>query len=222
MMRQILFRPGVGSATAPRIPFSRLRERVAEGRERGRPKPDTERCRPENTTRPGRRHACRSPTGSSEMNHPHARREHPLSRPRERVAEGRERVQMKNPRLLQHAKTLRKTMTDAETDTVVPPARAPTSGPEVQAAKTHRSVHRRLRQSGTPSASSKSTADNMPTTPMTTGRDAWLAAHGYRVLRFWNHQVLQELPAVLERIDALSSSAEPPSPQPLSRTRERG
>ncbi|NSL55645.1 endonuclease domain-containing protein [Uliginosibacterium aquaticum] len=31
-------------------------------------------------------------------------------------------------------------------------------------------------------------------------RDAWLAAQGYRVLRFWNHEVTQELAAVLEKI----------------------
>ena len=31
-------------------------------------------------------------------------------------------------------------------------------------------------------------------------RDAWLAAQGFRVLRFWNNQILQETAAVLERI----------------------
>ncbi|MEE1947895.1 endonuclease domain-containing protein [Pseudomonas alcaligenes] len=31
-------------------------------------------------------------------------------------------------------------------------------------------------------------------------RDDYLAARGYRVLRFWNHQVLGEMEAVLERI----------------------
>lgn len=31
-------------------------------------------------------------------------------------------------------------------------------------------------------------------------RDRWLAEQGYRVVRFWNHQVMQELDAVLERL----------------------
>lgn len=31
-------------------------------------------------------------------------------------------------------------------------------------------------------------------------RDAWLCAQGYAVLRFWNHEVLQDTPAVLERV----------------------
>ena len=31
-------------------------------------------------------------------------------------------------------------------------------------------------------------------------RTHWLNAHGIRVLRFWNHEVLQDLPGVLERI----------------------
>ncbi|MDG1580022.1 endonuclease domain-containing protein [Pseudomonas sp. GOM6] len=31
-------------------------------------------------------------------------------------------------------------------------------------------------------------------------RDEYLRARGYRVLRFWNHQVLKEIEAVLERI----------------------
>ena len=31
-------------------------------------------------------------------------------------------------------------------------------------------------------------------------RDEWLAAEGYQVLRFWNHEVLTNLPGVLEVI----------------------
>lgn len=31
-------------------------------------------------------------------------------------------------------------------------------------------------------------------------RDAWLREHGYHVMRFWNHEVMQQLDAVLERI----------------------
>jgi very-short-patch-repair endonuclease len=44
-------------------------------------------------------------------------------------------------------------------------------------------------------------------------RDAWLAAQGYKVLRFWNNQVMRELPAVLERIgEALAGAGHAPSP----------
>jgi BirA family biotin operon repressor/biotin-[acetyl-CoA-carboxylase] ligase len=43
-------------------------------------------------------------------------------------------------------------------------------------------------------------------------RGAWLEGQGFRVLRFWDNEVLTELPAVLEKIaEALS-----PSPPPLS------
>jgi very-short-patch-repair endonuclease len=31
-------------------------------------------------------------------------------------------------------------------------------------------------------------------------RSAWLATHGYQVLRFWNHEVLRETEAVFETI----------------------
>jgi very-short-patch-repair endonuclease len=31
-------------------------------------------------------------------------------------------------------------------------------------------------------------------------RDRWLAENGFQVLRFWNHEVLQNLEGVLERI----------------------
>jgi very-short-patch-repair endonuclease len=31
-------------------------------------------------------------------------------------------------------------------------------------------------------------------------RTRWLTAHGIRVLRFWNHEVLQDLPGVLQRV----------------------
>ena len=44
-------------------------------------------------------------------------------------------------------------------------------------------------------------------------RDAWLEEQGFRVLRFWNNEVLTKLPAVLERIvEAIA-----PFPPPLSR-----
>ena len=44
-------------------------------------------------------------------------------------------------------------------------------------------------------------------------RDAWLAANGYRVLRFWNNEVMQRLPDVLECIRvALETDTLTPSP----------
>jgi len=44
------------------------------------------------------------------------------------------------------------------------------------------------------------------------GRDAWLGDQGFRVLRFWNNEVLDNLDGVLTKIlEELS-----PSPQPLS------
>jgi 2-isopropylmalate synthase len=35
------------------------------------------------------------------------------------------------------------------------------------------------------------------------GRDAWLAANGYRVGRFWNHEIMTERQSVLDTIAAL-------------------
>jgi hypothetical protein len=47
-------------------------------------------------------------------------------------------------------------------------------------------------------------------------RDEWLAERGLRVLRFWNHEVLQDTESVLQAIwDALHEPARP-HPQPLS------
>jgi very-short-patch-repair endonuclease len=37
-------------------------------------------------------------------------------------------------------------------------------------------------------------------------RDGWLAAHGYLVLRFWNHEVLAQTGAVLLRIATTAES----------------
>lgn len=48
-------------------------------------------------------------------------------------------------------------------------------------------------------------------------RDTWLESQGFKVLRFWNHEVLTESVAVLERIIALLFL----SPAPLPRG-ERG
>ena len=50
-------------------------------------------------------------------------------------------------------------------------------------------------------------------------RTAFLAAQGYRVLRFWNHEVLTNIEAVLERIVSVLSD---PYPSPLpGREREK-
>ena len=45
-------------------------------------------------------------------------------------------------------------------------------------------------------------------------RDAWLRERGYRVLRFWNHEVMQQLDGVLERIRREVVAPSPPSPLP--------
>ena len=43
--------------------------------------------------------------------------------------------------------------------------------------------------------------------PEDQSRDAWLQEHGFRVLRFWNHDVLGNVEGVLETIRA---AVEPP------------
>ena len=46
-------------------------------------------------------------------------------------------------------------------------------------------------------------------------RTAWLGSQGYRVLRFWNHQVLGEIEAVNQVIyEALLGAYPPPWPSP--------
>ena len=45
-------------------------------------------------------------------------------------------------------------------------------------------------------------------------RDAWLRSQGYTVLRFWNHEVMQQMEGVLEQIR--STIALSPSPSPTS------
>ena len=46
-------------------------------------------------------------------------------------------------------------------------------------------------------------------------RDRWLKANSFRVLRFWNNEVMQDLPGVLERIrEALADAPSPPAPLP--------
>ncbi len=43
-------------------------------------------------------------------------------------------------------------------------------------------------------------------------RDTWLVEHNYRVLRFWNNDVLGNMPGVLETIAAALLSQTPPHP----------
>ena len=52
-------------------------------------------------------------------------------------------------------------------------------------------------------------------------RDTWLRAQGFKVMRFWNNEIMWNLTGVLETIMAavseLSVQAASPSPPPLSR-----
>ncbi len=41
-------------------------------------------------------------------------------------------------------------------------------------------------------------------------RDQWLGAHGYRVLRFWNNDVINNIEGVLEEIAAAASLQQDP------------
>jgi len=51
--------------------------------------------------------------------------------------------------------------------------------------------------------------------PKDAGRDAWLKEQGFRVLRFWNHDILQRTEAVLEAIwTALREAPLSPDPSP--------
>lgn len=46
-------------------------------------------------------------------------------------------------------------------------------------------------------------------------RDDWLRAQGFRVLRFWNHEALQQTEAVLEQIRLWVEQRQPSPPAPL-------
>jgi very-short-patch-repair endonuclease len=51
-------------------------------------------------------------------------------------------------------------------------------------------------------------------------RDAWLRSQGYTVLRFWNHEVMQQLEGVLEQIRLTITLS--PDPSPTSGRGEQG
>jgi very-short-patch-repair endonuclease len=52
-------------------------------------------------------------------------------------------------------------------------------------------------------------------------RDRWLAEHRYRVLRFWNNEVLENIEGVWDTIFAAAMAATPPHPDPLPARGER-
>ena len=45
-------------------------------------------------------------------------------------------------------------------------------------------------------------------------RTRYLEANGYRVLRFWNNEVLENTPGVLSAIDTAINAERPPTPDP--------
>lgn len=53
-------------------------------------------------------------------------------------------------------------------------------------------------------------------------RDRWFAKHGYRVLRFWNNDVLTDTDAVLSTILAALAESKPPSRPLRGRPPPRG
>jgi very-short-patch-repair endonuclease len=59
------------------------------------------------------------------------------------------------------------------------------------------------------------------TDPRDAIRDRWLADHRYRVLRFWNNEVLGNIEGVWETIFAAASAEAPPHPNPLPARGER-
>jgi len=54
-----------------------------------------------------------------------------------------------------------------------------------------------------------------------TVRDQWLSDRHYRILRFWNNEVLGNIEGVWDMIFAAASAAAPPHPVPLPARGER-
>jgi very-short-patch-repair endonuclease len=52
-------------------------------------------------------------------------------------------------------------------------------------------------------------------------RDQWLATRRYRVLRFWNNDVLRNIEGVWETIQSAALAERPPHPDPLPVSGER-
>ena len=52
-------------------------------------------------------------------------------------------------------------------------------------------------------------------------RDQWLVDHRYRVLRFWNIEVMENIEGVWETILSAASAERPPHPNPLPVNGER-
>ena len=52
-------------------------------------------------------------------------------------------------------------------------------------------------------------------------RDKWLTDHNYRIMRFWNNEVLGNTEGVWEIIFAAASAEAPPHPNPLPAGGER-
>jgi very-short-patch-repair endonuclease len=53
-------------------------------------------------------------------------------------------------------------------------------------------------------------------------RDLWLQEQGYNVLRFWNHEVMQQIEEVLESIRQTVQRTLSPGPSPASGRGENG
>ncbi len=52
-------------------------------------------------------------------------------------------------------------------------------------------------------------------------RSQWLNRQGYRVVRFWNNDVMANMEGVLEALNAALTPPEDPLPGPLPREREK-
>jgi very-short-patch-repair endonuclease len=65
-----------------------------------------------------------------------------------------------------------------------------------------------------PKLSSRSMAVNISGSASDEVRTRYLEANGYRVLRFWNNDVLENMSGVLSRIDAAVNADRPPTLDP--------